>query len=143
MNRRHFVRLFVASSIGCSLAGCAVSPTPLGEVEIGSKAADQLSRVTAGQEPVVGAIDLYEAMARALKYNLDHRVEVMDAALRMRELDLSHYSLLPTVVANSGYAARDNFAASSSYNILNFDADAELRRFNLARKADSRLGRYL
>ncbi|MBS0242247.1 MAG: TolC family protein [Proteobacteria bacterium] len=57
-------------------------------------------------------------MARALKYNLDQRVEEMTAALRIKELDLSHYSLLPNVVASSGYAARDNWNASNSQNIL-------------------------
>ena len=118
MNRRSFVISCTASATLVSLTGCAISPTPLHEAEISANAADLLGRVTADQEPVAGAIDLYEAMARALKYNLDHRVEVMDAALRRRELNLSHYNLLPSLVANSGFAARDNIAASSSYNIL-------------------------
>jgi outer membrane protein TolC len=98
--------------------GCAVSPEPLTEAEVTSLADEGASRVTLGQEPIAGAIDLHEAMARALKYNLDQRVEAMTAALRMRELDLAHFSLLPSVVASSGYAARDNFNASNSINIL-------------------------
>ena len=118
MNRRKFVTLCAVSIAGAPFAGCAVAPLSLGDAEVASKASHLLGRVSADQEPVTGAIDLYEAMARALKYNLDYRVEVADGALRMRELDLSHYSLLPSVVASTGYAARDNFAASSSYNVL-------------------------
>lgn len=100
------------------LGGCAVAPNPLSEHQISAFSESNLARVTADQEAVSGAIDLYEAMARALKYNLDHRVEEMTVAIRVRELDLAHFSLLPNVVANSGYAARDNWNASNSVNIL-------------------------
>ena len=100
------------------LAGCAVAPLPLTDAELQVRSADALTRVTAEQEPISAPVDLYEAMARALKYNLDHRVEVMEASLRLRELDLAHYSLLPNAVANSGYAARNNDHASNSVNVI-------------------------
>jgi outer membrane protein TolC len=99
-------------------AGCALNPMPLTMEEIGANASDSLSRVSDVQEPVSGPIDLYEAMARALKYNLDHRVEMTEASLRSSEVRLAHFSLLPNVVANSGYADRDNVAASNSVNVL-------------------------
>lgn len=84
-----------------------------------SLAADaSLSSLVIGQEPIGGAIDLYEAMARALKYNLDHQVELAEQAVRERELRLAHYSLLPSVVASSGYAARNEVLASSSRNAI-------------------------
>ena len=111
-------RKFTSAAAVLLLAGCTVSPEPITHAEISVQTAGLLERVTLAQEPVSGPIDLYEAMARALKYNLDHRVEIIDSALRARELDLAHYSLLPNLVADSGYAARDNYAASSSYNIL-------------------------
>ena len=95
-------------SLCAVLSGCAVYPTPLTDVELQAAATTNESQVTADQEPVNGAVSLYEAMARALKYNLDHRVEEAEAAVRLAELDLSHYSLLPNMVANSGYAGRDN-----------------------------------
>ena len=99
------------------MGGCAINPTALttGEISIGAQ--DKLARVTADQEPITRAIDLQEAMARALKYNLDQKVEVYETALRTAELDLAHYNMLPNVVASSGYAARDNVAASSSFRV--------------------------
>ncbi|CAN0438464.1 unnamed protein product, partial [Phaeothamnion confervicola] len=57
-------------------------------------------------------------MARALKYNLDHRVEAMEASVRMKELDLAHFAMLPNAVAGSGYAARNNYNAASSQNVI-------------------------
>lgn len=103
--------------VAAALSGCAVSPKPFTDAEVLSLAKDDYSRVTADQEPVSGPIDLYEAMARALKYNLDQRVEAMGAALRIQELDLAHFSMLPSIVATSGYSARNNVNASDSLNI--------------------------
>lgn len=99
------------------VGGCTIYPQPLTDAELSGAADTNTSLVTADQEPIHGAVTLYEAMARALKYNLDHRVEEAEAAVRMAELDLAHFNLLPNVVANSGYASRDNYNASSSLNL--------------------------
>lgn len=107
-----------AAAAFAALTGCAVSPIPLSDGEVSSLAETSLTRVTADQEPVSGTIDFYEAVARALKYNLDQRVEEMTAAVRLKELDLAHFSLLPAATVNSGHAARDNWNASNSINIL-------------------------
>ncbi len=116
------LRLLVSASglalLGAISAGCSVSPQEIGSAELGVIAGNSIAAVDAGQEPVRGAIDLYEAIARAVKYNLDHQVEMAEQAVRDRELHLSHYSMLPNVVANSGYAARDKVNASSSKNVL-------------------------
>ena len=99
-----------------SLAACTLSPTEIASVDLARIADDKLARVDRDQEAIGRTVDLYEAMARALKYNLDHQVEAAEQALRQRELDLSHYSLLPGLVAGSGYASRDKVNASSSQN---------------------------
>ena len=56
-----------------SLAACAVSPEPFSYVQLQTMSIGFATRVTADQEPVHGSISLYEAMARALKYNLDFK----------------------------------------------------------------------
>lgn len=100
------------------ISGCAISPEPITSEELANLSEAHLENVTAHQEPVGGSIDLYEAMARALKYNLDHRVEVFQTVVRTTELNLSRYDMLPNLVANSGYAGRDNYNASSSLNLV-------------------------
>lgn len=110
--------LMFAVSVTALLSACAISPIPLTAEELAVSASDNMSRVASDQEPVTKSIDLYEAIARALKYNLDHHVAAVETALRVSELDLSHYNLLPNAVANSGYAARDKYDASSSLNLV-------------------------
>ncbi len=110
-------RLLPPLILAAFLAGCAVTPQPLSSDESAAFTESRLSRLIAEQERVVGAISLHEAMARAVKFNLDTRVEEAQAALRLKELDLSHYKLLPALVAGSGYAGRDNTSASSSQSI--------------------------
>lgn len=120
MTHRHHLLLPLAATLAFTLAasGCAVSPEPLLDEELTISADDHLSRVVADQEPLPQLIDLYEAVARALKYNLDHEVELAEEAVRIAELESAHFSLLPTIVANSGYAARDSYNASSSLDVL-------------------------
>ncbi|MGE0698268.1 MAG: TolC family protein [Hyphomicrobiaceae bacterium] len=117
--RSHSSAWFRLALLGCSsaLAACTVSPSALEPDRLAVIAADKIGRLDQGQAPITGTVDLYEAMARALRYNLDHQVELAEQALRQRELDLAHYSLLPSVVAGSGYAARDKVLASSSQNV--------------------------
>jgi|CXWK01.1.fsa_nt_gi outer membrane protein TolC len=127
--------LLVASLLGASaLSGCTVYPLPLTDTELSAAADLNAGQVVTGQEPISGPVTLYEAMARALKYNLDHRVEEAEAAVRLAELDLAHFSMLPNVVANSGYAARDNYNASSSLNLetgnKNFGASTSQEKRN-------------
>jgi outer membrane protein TolC len=111
------VLLFAASGAAL-LTGCTVTPKPLTPSEISTKAESNIVAVDANQEPVGGPIDLYEAMARALKYNLDYKVEMMDEALKTRELNLSRYDMLPQLVASGGYAGRSNYAGASSLSLL-------------------------
>lgn len=100
------------------LGGCALQPEPFTQGELSDFALDKRSRVTADQEALQGPLTLKEAMARALKYNLDKEVEVMNILLAQQQLQVAHFSLLPNLVANSGYAARDNFAGGSSVRLL-------------------------
>lgn len=99
---------------GMMLAGCAVTPEGLSIDEVNQFTAGNVDEVVAKQEPVRGSIGLYEAMARALKYNLDFKVEMMNEALVARKFDLKKYDMLPSLVANSGYAGRDNYSGGRS-----------------------------
>ncbi len=111
-------KLILSISMAALLAGCNVTPEPLTPSDLQTTADRNFQRVDADQEPVSAPIDLYEAMARALKYNLDYKVELMDEALKTRELDLSRYDMLPQIVASAGYAGRNNFSGASSLSLI-------------------------
>jgi len=53
-------------------------------------------------------------MARAIKYNLDYKVELYEEALRSSESELVNLDKLPRLVANAGYSGRNNFSGSNS-----------------------------
>ncbi len=109
--------LVFLSGAALLLSGCSVMPQAFTASQLIGSADDRLERVTADQEPVQAPISLDEAMARALKYNLDQKVEIMQHALRVKELDLTHYNMLPNFVANSGYAARDKYSGGLSLSL--------------------------
>ena len=96
----------IGLSMFALLAGCSVTPKPLSSAQLAETADRNFQRVDAEQEPVAAPVDLYEAMARALKYNLDYKVEMMNEALKTREADVSRYDMLPQLVASGGYAGR-------------------------------------
>jgi outer membrane protein TolC len=110
------VALMVLAAVG--LSSCAVTPIPLTREEVRSRMQEDRVVLTKNQEPVFGAIDLYEAMARALKYNLDARVELMHKMLAQTQLDLSHYAMLPRLAANAGFDGRDNFTGGVARSLI-------------------------
>lgn len=114
-----FPKKVLAAALGALiLGGCAIQPRPLTvEQRQATLSADQ-SAMFGGQEAVNGPVTLDEAMARALKYNLDHRVKMMEEALAQRQLDLASFDLLPQLTAAAGYTTRDNALASSSQDIF-------------------------
>jgi len=106
---------FVAGLSGIVLlAGCAIMPEPITHVEQKTSLDADKQVIFAKQEPVSAPISVYEAMARALKYNLNHRVKMMEHAVADGQSDLAKYNLLPDLIASAGYRGRDNFSASSS-----------------------------
>jgi len=100
--------MIAPAALGIFLSGCVVTPEPLTQSELALTADTNLASVTSGQEAVVQPISLYEAMARALKYNLDHKIELMARELADAKLNQAKSDMLPTLVANSSYSNRDH-----------------------------------
>ncbi len=111
-------RLAWVAALAAILSACSVKPEPISFSESAAFTENRLARLSAEQVSVTKPITLHEAMARAIKYNLDARIEQAQTAYKLRELDLSHYKFLPAFVAGSGYAGRDNTLASSSQSII-------------------------
>jgi outer membrane protein TolC len=99
------------------LAGCTMKPQLIGDDEMLSFVQQNAETLIADQEQVSGPIGLYDAMARALKYNLDYRVEMMNTALAARIADVKTAAMLPQVVAASGYNGRDPSAGGYSRSL--------------------------
>ncbi|UEM02789.1 TolC family protein [Skermanella rosea] len=112
-------RHFQLAALGLALlsaSGCAITPEPVTPEERSALIAADRQALFRNQEPVTGPISLEEAMARAIKYNLDYRLTAMDQALQNRQLDLSRYDMLPRLVAAAGGTARSNENLSVTEN---------------------------
>ena len=107
-------RILLTATLALSVTACSIQPKPLTTASLSAFATDKLSRVTSGQEPVTSAITLHEAMARALKYNLDFHVELYNEALASRQLASARLDTLPNIVASVGYDGRNNDSGSFS-----------------------------
>ncbi|HYE48816.1 MAG TPA: TolC family protein [Azospirillaceae bacterium] len=100
------------------LGGCTIKPEPLTLAEEQARAEQDLKSLRSRVEPVSGPVTLDEAIARALKYNLDHRLQLMEVAVANRQLDLSRWDLLPKAAVSAGLIGRTNESASSSLSVL-------------------------
>ncbi len=100
-----------------TLTGCAVTPAPLGNDDVRKRVETDQFRVYGNQEPVLKPIGFNEALARALKYNLDYRLKLMESALATGLTDVARFDMLPNLVASAGYSKRNNDSGGTSIGI--------------------------
>ena len=70
-------------AVGLVLAGCAVKPQLATQDEVRDRVKSDTASMYLGQAPITNAISLEEAIARALKYNLDYRLKKMESAVAL------------------------------------------------------------
>ncbi len=99
------------------LAGCSVTPTKLSDKEVRDRVSGDQMKMYWEQELLYKPVSFEEAVARALKYNLDYRLKLMESTLALGISDLSHYDMLPNLVASAGYSQRNNDSGGNSVNI--------------------------
>ncbi|MEE3651114.1 TolC family protein [Brenneria sp. HEZEL_4_2_4] len=118
--------LKVAVTLAClGLAGCAVKPEPVTTEQQVAQALSDRTQMFANQEPVRGTITLDEAIARALKYNLQQRVALMEQAMEDNLIGVSSLDMLPKLAARAGLQTRNNVAGSSSESVTTGEQSLE------------------
>lgn len=90
------------------LAGCStIKPQPLSQAEILKLGHESASAAQADVAPLVHALSLDEAIARALKYNLNQRARLIEQALALNIWKAGKHDLLPRALASAGYSHRN------------------------------------
>ena len=107
-------KFFTISMLALAVTGCAVTSQPIDRSVSEQRAQRDLATMFKDQEPLSGPLTLHDAMARAVKYNLEARLKVMEEALAKRQVDLASFDMLPRIAMEAGYAGRSNVSASSS-----------------------------
>lgn len=100
-------RLSLIAATCTILSACAIKPEPLGTAE--QKLQLSIDREIARKDVEVLSepLTLEQAIARAIKYNLDHRVRMMEQAVAIGQLDLSRFDMWPQIMASAGYSSRN------------------------------------
>lgn len=115
--------------------GCAVKTPSVTHQDLVNRVKEDSINMFKDQEPLTTSLSLEEALARGLKYNMDHRVKLMEDALSLKQVELMTYDMLPRLVAAAGYNERGNYNASSSMNVYTWQQ-------SLAPSTSQDLGRY-
>lgn len=111
-------RLLAVSCLALFLTGCgSLAPVPYTQEEVKDRVAQDRLRMYADQDPITEPITFHEAAARALKYNLDYKLKLMENALSKSLHEVSTYEMLPRVVAGAGYVWRSNDSGGRSIGI--------------------------
>ncbi len=110
--------MLIGACLALVLSGCgSLSPKPYESQEIRDRVTQDRIQMYADQEPINGPITFHDAAARALKYNLDYKLKLMENALSKSLHEVSTYEMLPRLVAGAGYAWRNNDSGGRSIGI--------------------------
>lgn len=99
-----------------ALAGCSLTPKPLTVSEQQDLLFQDRMRAQADVEPVGNLLTFNEAVARGLKYNLDHRSKLLEQAIAMGTYEVSKFDMLPKILASAGYNYRNNWFITNATN---------------------------
>ena len=114
----HFTRTLGAALMATTVfSGCAIKPEPINaDARLAGMMKDQ-SEIYSKQEPITQPLTFYDALARALKYNFENRLAMMEAVLQDTQLSVATLNMLPRLTASAGYLGRDGQLASSSQGV--------------------------
>ena len=106
------------AAVVLSLTACSsINPSPMADQDLLTINQKDSSNLRKDVVPLKGALSMDEAIARALKYNLERRTKMMEEALSLNQLDVNKYDMLPKLMAQAGYSSRsiERATYSSAY----------------------------
>ena len=109
---------FVASLILLVAACSSRSPEPLIKEDVQASAQDDFELLKESTANAPMEIDLYQALAIAIKNNRELRIQVMDSALSQGQIDVVKFDMLPKLSANAGYKVLREHPASTSVSMV-------------------------
>ena len=115
-------KLFLVLSV-VFVTACTRAPEPLDRDAVSLELRSDLNQLGSVAVPLDEPLRLYQAIARAILYNREYKLAVMEAALSQRQYDLAKANILPALTLSAGYSGRDNYAASASTTFTNNQPD--------------------
>ena len=116
--------VFVVFIVTIFIWGCSKTPMPIVKEEVQLSSQEDLEYLKQTSEGAPLEIDLYQAIAIAIKNNRDLRLNLMDSALSQGQIDVVKFDMLPKLSVNAGYKVLEKHPASTSVNMgLEKDSD--------------------
>lgn len=100
-------------------AGCVVTPEPLSGQDHVERSQQDLDNLRSVEFVPTKPIELHEAMARAVAFNLRYRVAQIEKDIANAELEKNNFELLPTLELNADRSRSDVQISSSDDRITN------------------------
>ena len=117
-----FIKFFCISLL-LFLASCGSRPpNAISQDTVSSQSKKDYDELKAGTENIVKEIDLYQAIAIAIKHNRNLRIQMLESALSQGQIDVVKFDMLPQFAVNAGYKHLSNFPSSTSQGITDFEA---------------------
>lgn len=117
MNHRfRTLRVTCACIAILSLSACSWPSDPLTVDEQVQALESDLGMMYAHQESLDHPLTLSEAIARGIKYNINHRVAMMEEMVAQGEVDTKLLDMLPSLDMEAGYQGRDRDNVISARN---------------------------
>ena len=110
--------IFVTSLVILVAACSSRNPDPLIKEEVQASAQDDFELLKESTANAPMEIDLYQALAIAIKNNRELRIQVMDSALSQGQIDVVKFDMLPKLSANAGYKVLEKHPASTSVSMV-------------------------
>ena len=110
------VKSVLSISLGFIAASCSVMPKPIGNDEVQARVASDNRKIYANQEPVASKLTLNDAIARAVKYNLDYKTRLIEQAASMMGYRAAFSEIFPNYNVNAHRVKRNNYYIQISPN---------------------------
>jgi len=110
--------IFVTSLVLLVAACSSRTPDPLIKEDVQASAQEDFELLKKSTANAPMEIDLYQALALAIKNNRELRIQVMDSALNQGQIDVVKFDMLPKLSANAGYKVLEKHPASTSVTMV-------------------------
>ena len=114
------MKLFKATilmSLVLLVGACSQTPEPLIKEQLQLSSQEDYEYLKENSKAAPLEIDLYQAIAIAIKNNRDLRLNLMDSALSQGQMDVVKFDMLPKLSVNAGYKVLREHPASTSVNM--------------------------
>ena len=123
------------------LVACTRSPEPVSLLKSEERAKADISKIEQIKKDNQSweenlEIDLYTAIALAIKNNKELKIRLLESALANRQLEKIKFEMLPSLASNAGYSASENYTATSSATVTGDEAGSMGSSYSISRQRD-------